>query len=57
LPEKCRVVFILRRIEGYSVKEIAEKLDISPKTVENQITKALKVLKAFVGPLRKKDSG
>ena len=48
LPEKCRVVFIMRRQEGMPVKEIAEKLGISPKTVENQITKALKVLKNAV---------
>jgi RNA polymerase sigma-70 factor (ECF subfamily) len=45
LPERCRITFTLKRIEGYSVKEIAEQLDVSPKTVENQITKALKHLK------------
>lgn len=45
LPEKCRMVFRLSRIEHYSTKEIAEKLQISPKTVENQITKALKLLR------------
>lgn len=45
LPEKCRMVFRLSRIEHYSTKEIAKKLHISPKTVENQITKALKVLR------------
>lgn len=46
LPEKCRMVFRLSRVEHYSTKEIAEKLQISPKTVENQLTKALKVLRA-----------
>ncbi|WPP51915.1 RNA polymerase sigma-70 factor [Catalinimonas niigatensis] len=46
LPEKCQEVFRLSRMEHYSNKEIAEKLLISPKTVENQITKALKVLRA-----------
>jgi RNA polymerase sigma-70 factor (ECF subfamily) len=45
LPEKCGRVFRLSRIEHYSTKEIAEKLQISPKTVENQITKALKLLR------------
>lgn len=45
LPEKCRMVFRLSRMEHYSTKEIAEKLQISPKTVENQLTKALKVLR------------
>ena len=34
LPEKCRLVFHLSRNEGYSQKEIAEKLKISTKTVE-----------------------
>lgn len=46
LPPKCRLVFKLSRFEDMSYKEIAEKLDISVKTVENQILKALKVLRA-----------
>lgn len=54
LPEKARVIFILRRHEGLSLKEIAEKLEISPKTVENQITRALKLLKAEIKPYLKK---
>lgn len=45
LPEKCREVFQLNRIEGLKYKEIAEKLGISIKTVENQVSKALKVLR------------
>jgi len=45
LPEKCRMVFVMSRFEELSYKEIAEKLEISPKTVENQISKALKVLR------------
>ncbi len=44
LPERCREVYLLKRVEGLSLKEIAKKLDISTKTVENQITKAHKVL-------------
>jgi len=56
LPERCRVIFTLRRIEGYSLKEIAIKLDISPKTVENQITKALKILKNAVRPMMNNNS-
>lgn len=50
LPERCRLVFVMKRMEGRSLKEIAETLDISPKTVENQMTKALRVLKAAVLP-------
>lgn len=45
LPERCRIVFVMKRLEGLSQKEIAQQLNISTKTVENQITKALKVLK------------
>lgn len=50
LPDRCRVIFVMRRMEGLSLKEIATKLDISPKTVENQLTKAIKVLRAAVEP-------
>lgn len=57
LPERCRIVFSLKRIEGYSIKEIAEQLDISPKTVENQITKALKHLRLRLEPYLKKNNG
>jgi RNA polymerase sigma-70 factor (ECF subfamily) len=42
LPEKCREVYKLSREEELSHKEIATKLNISTKTVENQITIALK---------------
>ena len=45
LPEKCRHVFILSRIEGLSNTDIAETLDISIRTVENQIYRAIKILK------------
>ena len=41
LPEKCREVFILSRMEGLKNREIAEKLNISTKTVENQMTTAI----------------
>ena len=48
LPERCRLVFFMSRFEELSHKEIAAKLDISEKTVENQITKALKRLRIVV---------
>lgn len=51
LPEKCRQVFHLSRVELLPNKEIAEQLRISPKTVENQITKALKTLRISVDKL------
>ncbi|WP_316823814.1 RNA polymerase sigma-70 factor [Pedobacter miscanthi] len=49
LPQKCREIFILSRKEHLSVKEISEKLNISPKTVENQITIALRRLRTDMG--------
>lgn len=45
LPEKCRMVFELNRIEGLKYAEIAEKMNISVKTVEAQMSKALAVMK------------
>lgn len=45
LPEKCREIFILSRMEGLKYKEIAERLHVSTKTVENQIITALKKLR------------
>lgn len=48
LPAKCKAIFMLSRYEKLSHKEIAAKLDISTKTIENQITKALKIVRAAV---------
>lgn len=45
LPEKCREVFILNRFEGKKYAEIADQLKISVKTVEAQMSKALRVLR------------
>lgn len=45
LPERCREVFVLSKIEELSNKEIADKLNISVKTVEVQMTKALSRLR------------
>lgn len=46
LPEKCRQVFIMSRLDGKKNKEISEELDISVKAVEANITRALKTLKS-----------
>lgn len=42
LPEKCRMVYHLSREEGKSNKEIARELNISEKTVEGHVTRALR---------------
>lgn len=41
LPERCREVFLLNRMDGLKNKEIAEKLHISIKNVERHLTRAL----------------
>lgn len=45
LPEKCRMVFELSRLEGLKYAEIANKMDISVKTVEAQMSKALLIMR------------
>lgn len=45
LPPKCKHVFLLSRVAGFSNKEIAALLEVSIKTVENQMTKALKIFR------------
>lgn len=45
LPEQCRLVFKMSRFEDLKYSEIAEQLNISIKTVENQIGKALKIMR------------
>jgi RNA polymerase sigma-70 factor (ECF subfamily) len=45
LPERCREIFIKSRMEGKKHREIAEELNISIHTVENQIAIALKKLR------------
>lgn len=40
LPERCRQVFTLRKVYGYSQKEIAARMNITENTVEQQLIKA-----------------
>lgn len=46
LPEQCRTIFQMSRFEELRYREIADRLDISVKTVENQMGKALKILRS-----------
>ncbi len=53
LPDRCRLVFTLSRFEEMSNQQIADELEISIKTVENQMTKALRLLKEAISPYLK----
>jgi RNA polymerase sigma-70 factor (ECF subfamily) len=46
MPNRRREIFIKSRFEGLSIKEISQDLEISHKTVENQLTVALKFIRA-----------
>lgn len=50
LPPGCRQVFLLSRAQGLKYAEIAKTLGISPKTVEAQMGRALRLLRARLGP-------
>lgn len=46
LPPRQKEIVILRKLNGYTIKEISEKLLLSSKTIEAHLTAALKFLKA-----------
>lgn len=46
LPERMKEIFMLSRVEHQTVEQIALRLGLSQQTVKNQITKALKILRA-----------
>lgn len=50
LPDRCRLVFMLSRFDGLTNKEIAERMETTTKTVENQMGKALKHLRESLSP-------
>jgi RNA polymerase sigma-19 factor, ECF subfamily len=53
LPQQCKLIFKLTRNDGFKYREVAELLQISQKTVENQVAIALKKLHAAL-PVRNK---
>lgn len=55
LPPKCKVIFLLSRHEGLKYQQIADHLDISVKTVENQMGKALKIMRDRLKPYLTKE--
>lgn len=46
IPQRRKEIFMKSRMEGLSIKEIAEELKISHKTVENQLTEALRFIRS-----------
>ena len=50
LPEQCQLIFKMNRFEGKRNQEIADELNISKRTVETQISKALKRLREDIYP-------
>lgn len=49
LPEKCRLVFQYNKLMDQSLADVARKLNISEKTAEAHLTKALRIIRANVG--------
>lgn len=50
LPERCRLIYTMSREQGLGYADIARILGISRKTVENQMGRALKVLREHLAP-------
>lgn len=50
LPHQCKIVFSLIKEEGLKYKEVAAILDISPRTVETQLVRALNKLDKILSP-------
>jgi len=48
LPPACKAIFVLSRYEDMSYREIAESLQLSTKTVENQMGKALRLMRDYL---------
>ncbi|GFD72193.1 sigma-70 family RNA polymerase sigma factor [Alteromonas marina] len=48
LPKQCRRAFVLKKVYGYSLKEIAQELEISEKTVEKHIAEGIKRCTLFM---------
>lgn len=45
LPERCREIFLMSKRDGLTYRQIADRLELSPKTVEHQVAKALHTLR------------
>jgi len=50
LPQQCKIIFSLVKEEGLKYKEVAQILNISPRTVETQLVRALQKLDKILSP-------
>lgn len=57
LPPRCKQIFILSRRESMPNKEIAALMQLSEKTIENQITIAIRVIKESLKHRQQQDNG
>lgn len=48
LPDKCRIIFRMSKLEGMTYTEIAEELDLSVKTIESQMRRAFILLRDMI---------
>jgi len=51
LPDRCREIFLMSKRDGMTYREIADELSLSEKTVEHQVSKALKILRGRRGDI------
>jgi RNA polymerase sigma-70 factor (ECF subfamily) len=52
LPPRCRQVVLMRKVEGFSQREVAKEMGITIETVENQVAKGMRLLAQAVGGRR-----
>lgn len=48
LPPKCKEIFMMAKLRNMKYREIAHELNLSEKTIENQMTKAIRLLREYV---------
>jgi RNA polymerase sigma factor (sigma-70 family) len=53
LPERCRQVLVLRKVDGCSQREVAQRMGITEETVEHQLCKGLRILARSISGRRR----
>lgn len=56
LPQQCKIIFRLVKEDGLKYKEVAEILNVSPKTVHTQLYRAMKKLNTVMQPYNKESN-